>query len=210
LRQKVDLDSWVRRAHFEFFRTFDEPYYGVCVRVDCTKAYAVAKRKGYSFFLYYLYQSIAAAQPVEAFRLRIEEDEVFRYDRIDAGSTLMRPDGTFGFGYYTYHKEIATFMAESGREVARVRGTTGLERRNVPNIIRYSALPWLDFTSLSHARRFAAGDSCPWISFGKMTEEDGRRSMPTSIHVHHALVDGVDVGRYVECFQDLMNAEPID
>ena len=210
MRKKVDLDSWVRRAHFEFFRTFDEPYYGVCVRVDCTKAHAAAKRKGYSFFLYYLYQSIAAAQRVEAFRLRIEEGEVFRYDQIDAGSTLMRPDGTFGFGYYTYSEAIETFMAESGREVERVRGTTGLERRNVPNIIRYSALPWLDFTSLSHARRFAAGDSCPWISFGKMTEENGRRSMPMSIHVHHALVDGVDVGRYVECFQDLMNAEPID
>jgi chloramphenicol O-acetyltransferase type A len=210
LRQKVDLDSWVRRAHFEFFSTFDEPYYGICVRVDCTKAYAAAKRKGYSFFLYYLYQSIAAAQRVEAFRLRIEDGEVFRYDRIDGGSTVMRPDGTFGFGYYTYDDAIETFMEESGREVERVRGTTGLERRNVPNIIRCSALPWIDFTSLSHARRFAAGDSCPWISFGKMTEENGRRSMPVSIHVHHALVDGVDVGRYVECFQALMNAEPID
>jgi chloramphenicol O-acetyltransferase type A len=207
LKQKIDLDAWPRKPHFEFFRTFDEPYYGVCVRVDCTAAYAAARRRGYTFFLYYLYQSIAAAQKVEAFRLRMEDGEVFRYDTIHGGSTLPRNDGTFGFGYYTYTEDIETFMAESMRELERVRATKGLERRDAQNIIRYSVLPWIDFTSLSHARRFIAGDSCPWISFGKMTEADGRRSMPVSIHVHHALVDGVDVGAYVDAFQQMMNAE---
>src|SRR5271155_4927723 len=98
LKQKVDLEHWVRKAHFEFFSAFDEPYHGVCVRVDCTAAYATAKRHGYPFFLYYLYQSIAAAQRVEAFRLRIEGGEVYLYDKIDCGSTLPRNDGTFGFG----------------------------------------------------------------------------------------------------------------
>ena len=48
---------------------------------------------------------------------------------------------------------------------------------------------------------FSAADSCPSITFGKMTEHDGRRSMPLSIHVHHALVDGRDVGRYLEALQ---------
>jgi len=207
LKQKVDLEQWVRKAHFEFFSTFDEPYYGVCVRVDCTAAYATAKRHGHSFFLYYLYQSIAAAQRVEAFRLRIEDGDVYRYDRIDGGSTLPRDDGTFGFGYYTYSEDIEEFMAESSREVERVRLTTGLDRRSVQNVIRYSVLPWIDFTSLSHARRFTFGDSCPWITFGKMTEREGRRSMPMSVHVHHALVDGVDVGAYIDAFQRLMNGE---
>jgi chloramphenicol O-acetyltransferase type A len=205
VKHKVDLESWVRKAHFEFFRTFEEPYYGLCVRVDCTEAYAAAKRLGCSFFLYYLYKSLEAAQQVEAFRLRMEEGEVFRYERIDGGSTLPRDDGTFGFGYYTYCEDIGVFMAESSREVERVRATTGLERRNVQNVIRYSALPWIDFTSLSHARRYSVGDSAPWISFGKMTETAGRRSMPMSVHVHHALVDGVDVGQYIDRFQELMS-----
>jgi len=207
LKQKVDLEQWVRKAHFEFFSTFDEPYYGVCVRVDCTAAYATAKRHGHSFFLYYLYQSIAAAQKVEAFRLRIEGGEVYRYDQIDGGSTAPRDDGTFGFAYYTYSGDIEEFMAGSSRELERVRVTTGLERRSVHNVIRYSVLPWIDFTSLSHARRFTAGDSCPWITFGKMTETEGRRSMPMSVHVHHALVDGADVGAYIDAFQRLMNGE---
>jgi len=207
LKEKIDLDKWVRKPHFEFYSKFDEPYYGVCVRVDCSVAYAKSKSEGYSFFLYYLYQSVAAANTVKAFRLRIEGEDVVLYDKINAGSTAPRDNGTFGFAYYTYTDDIQAFMAESSRELQRVRETTGLERRKVTDLIRYSALPWIDFTSLSHPRWFKSGDSCPWISFGKMTEVDGRRSMPMSVHVHHALVDGVDVGAYIDAFQRLMNGE---
>jgi chloramphenicol O-acetyltransferase type A len=79
-----------------------------------------------------------------------------------------------------------------------------LTRNTAENVIRYSALPWLDFTSLSHARMFSLPDSCPRISFGKMTEKGGGRSMPVAIHVNHALVDGIHVGQYVDRFQELM------
>jgi chloramphenicol O-acetyltransferase type A len=205
VKQRVDLDTWARKAHFEFFSKFEEPYYGVCVKVDCTAAYAFAKREGISFFLYYLYLTIAAAQRVEAFRLRIEDGEVVLYDTVDGGSTVGRPDGTFGFGYFPYCENLNEFMELAAREVERVRGTIGMERRERTNILRCSALPWIDFTSISHARRFSAGDSCPWISFGKMTEHDGRRWMPVSVHVHHALVDGLHVGQWIDSFQELMN-----
>ena len=207
MKQKIDLDQWARKPHFEFFSKFDEPYHGVCVRVDCTAAYAKAKREGYSFFLYYLYQSIAAANTVKAFRLRIENEDVVLYDKIDGGSTAPRDNGTFGFAYYPFTDDIQAFMAESAQELQRVSETTGLERRRVTNLIRYSVLPSIDFTSLSHARWYKGGDSCPLITFGKMTETDGRRSMPMSVHVHHALVDGVDVGEYIDAFQRLMNEE---
>jgi chloramphenicol O-acetyltransferase type A len=205
VKRKIDLDSWTRKEHFEFFSKFEEPYYGLCVKVDCTAAYAFAKENGYSFFLYYLYLTIAAAQRVEAFRLRIEQGEPVLYDTVDGGSTVGRPDGTFGYGYFPYSEDLGEFMEAGGREVERVRGTKGLERKERGNVLRCSALPWIDFTSISHARRFSAGDSCPWISFGKMTEHEGRRSMPVSIHVHHALVDGLHVGQWIDCFQELMN-----
>jgi chloramphenicol O-acetyltransferase type A len=40
-----------------------------------------------------------------------------------------------------------------------------------------------------------------------MTEKDGKRSMPVSIHAHHGLVDGLHVGQYIDCFQELMNTQ---
>jgi chloramphenicol O-acetyltransferase type A len=168
-------------------------------------AYSFAKRNGFSFFLYYLYQSLSAAQVVEPFRYRTEDGEVFVYDRIDAGSAIDRSNGTFGYGHILYRQDIHQFMQEAKREVERVRNSSDLTRTTANNVIRYSALPWIDFTSMSHARMFTVPDSCPRISFGKMTKNGEKRSMPVSIHVHHALVDGLHVGQYIDCFQELMN-----
>jgi len=89
MKRKVDMENWVRKAHFEFFRAFEEPYYGVCVNIDCSAAYRFAKRNGHSVFLYCLYQSLSAAQRSEPFKLRIEQEQgdVFVYER----STPVRP-----------------------------------------------------------------------------------------------------------------------
>jgi chloramphenicol O-acetyltransferase type A len=44
------------------------------------------------------------------------------------------------------------------------------------------------------------------MSFGRMTTTAlGKRSIPFSVHVHHALVDGYDVGVFVNRLQDLLN-----
>ena len=206
-KQKLDLSRWPRREHFAFFNAFEEPYYGVTVQLDCTIAYQFAKARGISFFLYSIYQTLAAAQQIEAFRLRIEDNDVFLYNRIDAGSVIDRPDDTFGYGLLPYSTDLNTFIETANLEIARVRSTTGLTRTTANNIIRYSTLPWIDFTSLSHARSLSRRDTCPYITFGKMTEHDGTRSMPLSVHVNHALVDGLQLGRYLELLQQLLNAE---
>jgi len=205
MRQKFDLENWARKEHFNFFSKFEEPFYGVCVNIDCTAAYKFAKEKGVSFFLYTLYKALAAAQVTEPFKLRIDGDEVFIYDQINAGSTIGRSNGTFGFGYIPYHPSFDEYIAAANEEVRQVQNSTELLRETRMDLIRFSSLPWIDFTSLSHARMFSGKDSCPSISFGKMTEKDGKRSMPMSIHVHHALVDGLHIGQYIDCFQELMN-----
>ena len=205
MKTKLDISTWTRKEHFNLFSKFDEPFYGVCVRIDCTVAYKFAKESGVSFYLYCLYNSLAAANTIEPFKLRIENGEVIIYDRIDAASTIARSNGTFGFGYIDYHSSFVEYISAAIAEVERVKQRNDLELATRENIIRYSSLPWIDFTSLSHARIFSGADSGPSISFGKMTENDGKRSMPMSVHVHHALVDGLHVGQYIDCLQELMN-----
>lgn len=203
-KQEINLQTWARAPHLEFFSEFHEPSYGICVRVDCTDGYRFAKDNKYSFFQCCLYWTLKAAQKVDAFRLRIEDTKVFLYDQIDGGSAIDRPDGTFGYGYFPYEENIEKFISNAVIEIERVRNTSDLMRSEVSNIIRYSSLPWLDFTSITHAQKFPAADSCPKITFGKMTEIDGRRSMPIAIHVHHGLVDGRDVGQFVELYEQTM------
>lgn len=205
-RQKINLETWERATVFEFFKSFTEPYHGVCIRVDCTESYDYAKQQGLSVFLSLLHRAVTAANRVENFRTRIVEGEPWIYDLIHGGSAVGRPNGTIGFAFYRHHRDLATFVREAKPDVERVRARTDIQRYPELNLIRFSVLPWLDFTSLSHARNFERQDSAPFITFGKITEAAGRRTMPVSIHVHHALIDGLHVGQFVEQFQHLLNA----
>jgi chloramphenicol O-acetyltransferase type A len=146
-----------------------------------------------------------AAQQTDNFRTRIVNGEVWIYEQIHGGSAVGRPNGTIGFAHYCFHKNIEAFVKEATPAVERVRQRNDIERYPEPNLIRFSALPWLDFTSLSHARDLSREDSAPRITFGKITDADGVRTMPVSIHAHHALADGLHVAQFVERFQDLLH-----
>jgi chloramphenicol O-acetyltransferase type A len=208
MKQQLHIDNWVRKDHYFFFRQFEEPFFGITANVDCTAAYNNAKHKKCSFFLYYLHKSLVAANKIEPFRYRIAGDDVFVYDQVNASPTINRKDGTFGFSYMDYHEEFDAFNREATSEIGRVQSSTGL----VPavsgeNVIHYSSIPWISFTAISHARAFSFKDSCPKISFGKVTGKKKKLKMPVSIHVHHALMDGYSVAQYIELFQELLNKE---
>lgn len=208
MKQKLDLDTWVRKDHFHFFNRFEEPFFGITVNIDCTVAYQQAKANNHSFFLYYLHKSLLAANAVEPFRYRIEGEEVMIYNEIHPSPTINRPDGTFGFAYMPFKESFEDFVSEAQKEIERVQNSTGLvPAGSSQNVIHYSSIPWLNFSAVSHARSFSFKDSCPKITFGKMIEQNDKKIMPVAVHVHHALMDGYHVGQFIEIFQKLMSEE---
>jgi chloramphenicol O-acetyltransferase type A len=145
---------------------------------------------------------------LEAFRYRIDDNQIYIYDQIDGSATIGREDGSFGFSLIKYNRDFNIFKRTALAEINRVQNTPGLFTRSFDtnNVIHFSAIPWLNFTSLSHARSYSFPDSCPKISFGKMTiDESGKRKMPMSLHVHHGLMDGIHLGQFVDRFQVIMN-----
>jgi chloramphenicol O-acetyltransferase type A len=204
----LDLEKWPRKEHFHFFRQFEEPFFGVTVEIDCTKAYSMAKQLETSFFAYYLHKTITAVNAVESFRYRIIDDKIYIFDTIDVSATIIREDTSFGFSLIEYSPDFKSFAKNTFEEIQRVKNTPGLFTREFKNknVIHFSAIPWLNFTSLSHARSYTLPDSCPKISFGKMMVSDaGDRTMSMSVHVHHGLMDGKHLGQFVDLFQELMN-----
>lgn len=206
MKQLLDLENWNRKEHFHFFRQMEEPFFGVVVPIDCTRAFAKSKELNVSFFTYYLHKTLVAINSVECFRYRIIDDEVYIFDRIDASATILREDKTFGFSLMEYSEDLNGFAEITKKEIARIQETTGLITCEFDiNLIHFSALPWVNFTAYSHARSFTFPDSCPKISFGKMMDENGKKTMQMAIHVHHALIDGYDVGVFIQHFQELMD-----
>lgn len=208
MKTLLDLENWNRKEHFEHFSRMEEPFFGVTVEIDCTKAYQTAKTLKTSFFILYLHKTLAAVNSIENFKYRIYEGKIYINNRIDASATIGREDGTFGFSLIEYNPDFSAFEKNALAETERIQNTIGLFTRSFDddNLIHFSAIPWINFTSISHARSYTYPDSCPKISFGKMmTSGTGKKTMAMSVHVHHGLMDGLHVGQFIDFFQELMN-----
>ena len=201
----LDLESWKRREHFEFFRHYDRPWFNLCADVDVTALTARCREPdGPSFFLASLWLSLVAANEVEEFRYRLRGDEVVVHSVIHGGSTVLMTDETFAFAYFDFVESYPAFAAAGARELDRVRsGPGGLSPADRDDMIHYSVIPWVSFSSFSHARHQTADPSVPKIVFGRHRQVDDRRLLPVSVEVHHALVDGLHVGRFYQRFEEL-------
>lgn len=204
LMKLIDIDSWNRKEHFELFSKMASPYFGIVTEVDCTVAYQRAKEKGISFFASYLHKSMVAVNKVDELKYRIVDGKVYQFDRIHAGATIGRDDGTFAFIFVHFSEDFQEFNAELQAEIDAVKHSSGLRLNGDDvkiDLIRHSTIPWTSFTALLHPTNFNRTESVPKITFGKFSVKEGRKFLPVSIEAHHGLLDGFHIAKYLEEFQ---------
>jgi chloramphenicol O-acetyltransferase type A len=209
MKKIIDFDTWIRKEHFEWFKNFDEPFWGIVSEVDCTQAYANAKEQQVSFYHYYLHKSLMAINLLEEFKLRIEGEQIVCYDKINASATLNNRDGLYAMSFIEYNEDLQGFCKNAKDEENRVSKITGLglcSDTYRADVIHYSSVPWFKITGLTHARNYKFKDSVPKITFGKFEEINNKKIMNISINGHHGLIDGSHAGKYLKLFQDLLNS----
>jgi len=200
----IDIESWNRKEHYEFFSKMASPYFGFTTEVECTKAYDTAKENGISFFAYYLHKSMVAVNSVDELKLRIVDNQIILFDEVHGGSTIGRADGTFGFSFFHYSEDFETFNEGLQKEIKSVQNSTGLGISNdvLPiNHIRHTTIPWRSFSALLHPTNFDPKECIPKITFGKFSIRDGKKYLPVSIEAHHGLADGIHLAKYIEEFE---------
>lgn len=201
----LDIDAWKRRAQFEFFQTYQRPFFNICAEVDVTDALNHCRQHDHSFFLASWFLCTQAANDVEPFRYRLRGDKVWVHDQISVGTTVLNPDETFSFCYLPVAMDFASFARDGLAAVNATKEGRGLEPLETRDDLIYgSVLPWLRFTSVSHAQRDKAGESVPKIVFGRHTKVGDRVMMPVSVEVHHALMDGLHVSRFFGRFEEYL------
>jgi chloramphenicol O-acetyltransferase type A len=201
----VDINTWNRKKLYNHFMQLKDPYFGVVIPFDVTKAYEKSKQQNIGFFVKYLHDCMKAINEIDNFRYRIIDDKVVDYDVIHASATIMREDKTFGFSFINYDEDLNTFMHNLKKEKDRIQKTDDLYPPvNSQDCIHCSALPWFKFSG----HKEPASDqieSVPEIAFSKAEKEHERLIMNVSVHVNHALVDGYHVGLFKEKFQFNLN-----
>ena len=197
----LDLPSWPRRDTFEFYRGFDKPYFNLCTRLDVAALKAATQAAGASFSLACHFIATNLANREEAFRYRLEDGRVRVHPVVHVSTTVLRDDGSFAFAYLPFDPCFADFAARGVPVLAAARQGSCEPHDDSTAVLHFTTLPWVHFTSVSHARNWGREDSVPKFAFGRIEPDGARLWMPMSVEVHHALMDGLHVGRFVQAFE---------
>ncbi len=202
----LDVTTWSRRDLFEFFRNFDNPYFNICTRLDVTNLLLFLRsRPDLNVSLAYHYFALRVANEIEPFRYRLRDGRVVIHEVINGGTTVLTPNESFTFAYFDFDEDFERFMLGAQHSVSDAKASNSFEPTANDDTIYFTTLPWVSFTSFAHARNWGREDSVPRIAFGKFVQENERTFLPFSIEVHHALMDGLHVGRYINRLQESLD-----
>jgi len=186
----------------------DYPQFNVCMNVDVSHFHEFVRKNHISFYYAMIFAVTHIANNMVNFRYRIRNDKVVLHDQVHPSFTDLQKDSDL-FKYVTVDMKdnILTFC-KYAKETSRNQkeyfafGTTDKER---DDLIYITCLPWISFTSVSHTISLNKEDSVPRISWGKYFYEGDKVLLPFSVQVNHALLDGVQIGRYIEDLQNYIN-----
>ena len=204
---ELDLTAWPRRTTYEFFKDYEDPFFNFSANVDVTALYAFCKQNELSYTLTVLYYSQLAANQIREFRIRLLDGRLVEFDSIEATQTILNDDETFSFAYFEAKTDVFEFN-RAGREALekykRLK-TFDVERDRL-DLVYYSVIPWVSFTSFKHASRIDRTQTVPRIVFGKRFVDGDRQKMPVSVEANHTIMDGLHVGKYFILLQELLSA----
>ena len=204
--RKVEIQAWSRREHFELFNTFNHPHFNLCANVDLTGFHPYIKEHGLSFTAAIIYVISRAANAIPEFRYRMRDDEIVEHETVSPSVTILVENGLFSFCTIDYSPDFAEFAARAARLIAAVKDHPTLkDPPGRDDLLFMTAIPWVSFTSFTHPMKLHPADTIPRFAWGKYFAEGEFLKMPLSVQGHHALMDGIHMGKFYTAVQDLLH-----
>jgi chloramphenicol O-acetyltransferase type A len=178
----------------------------MCANVDVTEFHPLVKRRGVSFTIALVYVIARAANAIPEFRYRIRGREVVVHEVVHPSTTILIDEDVFSFCYFEYMDNFSLFAEKAAEQIACVRQHPTVE--NMPgrdDFLYMTGIPWVSFTSFMHPLNLQPADSVPRFAWGKYFAEGERLKMPLSVQAHHALMDGVHMGRFYKEVQECLH-----
>ena len=202
----IDLKTWHRKDHYEFFCGFEYPHFSLCADVDLTAFLPAIKGVKVSFTAAIMYLIARTANAIPEFRQRVREGDPIEHDVVHPSATILTKNDLFSFCTVLYSEDFLDFSKRAEEEIGRVKKDPCIEEKiKDDSMLFMSPIPWVFFTGFMHPLKLNPADSVPRFAWGKYREQDGKVKMPLSVQAHHAMVDGIHVGRYYQLIQEILN-----
>lgn len=199
---EIDLTTWKRREHFDFFGSCDLPFYNINTRIEVTGLKAYAKAQGFSLTNVLMHLVLTSMQTIENFRYRCADDRVILCDSLHPSLAHIKPgEDLFMLVIGEYHPDLAAFDAgikttiENQTDYFPFRKTNARIRND---LVFFSSLHWFAFQGVDHTLSLNKNDGIPRVTWGKIVLADQSEWLPFNIQVNHRFVDGIHVHYLLE------------
>ncbi|MGD2158687.1 MAG: chloramphenicol acetyltransferase [Anaerolineales bacterium] len=207
--REIDVKTWARREHFGIYNSFEQPHFAMCANVDISPFYAFVKERRYSLNVAMVYMIARAANAIPEFRYRIRIESVVEHAVVHPSSTIMTDKDLFSFCTFDYVEEFSVFADRAAETIAYVKENPTLkDEPGRDDLLFMTPIPWVSFTGFMHPLPSFPADSVPRFVWGKFFKEGDSLKMPLGVQAHHALMDGLHMGRFYAEVQDYLR-DPI-
>jgi chloramphenicol O-acetyltransferase type A len=203
----INLETWERKAMFDFFSNYDLPRFNLTFDLDVTQFVNLVKQKKQSFYLSFMHLVVLEMNSIANFQYRINDQSVFIHTIDHVSFTDMMTNGKqFKMVTCEFFNDRETFI-KSAKKASFKQGDTFFvpTSETILTTVYVTSFPWGKFLGFTHATKLGPKDSVPRVSWSQFVDVGHKKILTISIEVHHALVDGYHVGLLLKQIQDALN-----
>lgn len=195
---RIDLSTFPRRKHYEYFAAMANPYVGLTVQVNISPLFKRVKKEQLPFFLSMLYALGNAANSIPQMRQRIIDGGITEFSACDSSYTVALPDDTYCYCEVDTQQPFDRFLLSAKEAQKQAAQAASVSDEDPDTLFFVSSVPWISYTALTLPTPFPA-DSNPRFTLGRYTvQNDEMVLLPVSVLAHHALVDGLHIARFYD------------
>lgn len=206
----IDLTTWPRRDHFAYYRGPLPCGYSVTVRLDLTRFLATVRARGLRDYPAFIWCVSHCIVQHPAFRMGLGPNgEPGHHDVMHPNYTVFHEgDHTFSDVWTAHDEDFAAFYRAFLADAATARATHGMKAKDgqPPNFYCISCVPWLDYTGYATSTASDHVPLFPIITFGKYTEDNGKLTLPLTLTIAHAAMDGWHTAEFFREMQEELEA----
>jgi chloramphenicol O-acetyltransferase type A len=209
----LNLDTWERKQHYDYYIHTVKAKYNVNVNLDITELLATVKQSKLRFYPTFIYVISKAINQNKEFRMAVDHKGRLGYwDYSNPSYTIFHDDDkTFSDIWTEYNDDFSVFYQQAVADLEKYKDVKGIKAKpdKPKNFCPMSAVPWLSFTGYSNDTYSESKLLFPVITFGKYFMRHHRMVIPFSIFVNHAVADGYHTCKLLQDIQQFSDERQI-
>ena len=187
--KKIDMDTWARREHYEYYTKQLKVEYNITANVDVKNVLDFCHSKGYKFYPAMIYLVTKTLNRIDNFKMfKDKYGYLCAWDKIIPNYTIFHNQDIL--------KDMATAATKKG-----IKAKEG----QPANFYCISCTPWTTFTGYSSRVSNSEPSFFPIVLMGKYKQHGKKILMPVNITIAHAVADGYHVGLFFQYLQEEIN-----